>query len=210
MRGESFDFISNFATMWQVVFGAILATLGGFGATQLEWHFERKRRERNAALFLGEVLSTLRILLEFAGETKVVGDPFGSITLRMLRSARREIEIYDRNRESLIDLADAQLRMRIHALILRITAPIENIFDSTQEIQTLEAMLKKDVVSDSYRVETDERIERLRANREGGFEYIMENATQLASVVTALEPLAHQSFSDHGKIVRRPNEFVSA
>src|SRR4029078_3785178 len=66
LRPEDYDFISNFSTLEAVFIGAILATIGGFAATQLEWYFERKRRERNAALFFGEVLSTLAMLMRLA------------------------------------------------------------------------------------------------------------------------------------------------
>src|SRR5260370_1123787 len=43
------DFIQNFSTIWAVFLGALLATLGGFGATQLEWFLER-RQELDARL----------------------------------------------------------------------------------------------------------------------------------------------------------------
>ncbi len=59
------------APWWAVFLGAILATVGGFAATQIEWFFERRRRERNAALFFGEVLSTLTVLLRIANDTPV-------------------------------------------------------------------------------------------------------------------------------------------
>src|ERR1700760_3069514 len=98
------DFISNFSTLWAVFLGAILATLGGFAATQMEWYLDRKRRERNAALFFGEVLATLSILLGMAERTTKIGDPFGPITMRMFRSALGEVEIYNRNRETLYDI----------------------------------------------------------------------------------------------------------
>jgi len=104
MRGESFDFISNFSTLWQVMLGACLATAGGLVANQFEWRIQQQRKERNAALFFGEVLSTVAVVLKLAHRTKQIGDPFGPVTSRMLRAVRRVIEIYERNRESLIDL----------------------------------------------------------------------------------------------------------
>lgn len=204
MRSETFDFISNLGTMWQVIFGAVLATLGGFAATQLEWMFERRRRERNAALFLGEVLSTLKNIVAFAGETKKVGEPFGPVTLRLLRQARREIDIYERNRESLIDLNDSKIRARIHSVILRVTAPLDGIFDATDEIQTLETRLKSGIASEALRALTDARMTRVSEMREGSFDFLMESAGQLGGLVAALEPLAHESFERHGEIVRNP------
>jgi hypothetical protein len=204
MRSDNFDFISNFGTLWQVVFGAVLATFGGFAATQMEGHFERRRRERNAALLLGEILSTLNNLLTFAGQTKKIGDPFGSITLRMLRSARREIEIYERNRESLIDLNDAKVRARIHSVILRVVAPLDGVFDATEEITALEKTLRSDKVSETVRAEVSTRLARVLEIREGSFEYLMESSDQLGGLVAALEPMAGESFESHGEIVRNP------
>jgi len=66
LKPEDLDFVSNFSTFWAVFLGAILATIGGFGATQAEWILERKRRERNAAIFFGELLSTMNIILTIA------------------------------------------------------------------------------------------------------------------------------------------------
>ena len=52
----------------------------------------------------------------------------------MLRSARKEIEIYDRNREQLFDLRHADLRSRVQTLVIRLTMPLEGVFESTVEI----------------------------------------------------------------------------
>jgi|HubBroStandDraft_6_1064221.scaffolds.fasta_scaffold07175_2 hypothetical protein len=204
MRGEAFDFLSSLGTMWQVVFGAALATFGGFAATQMEGYYERRRRERNAALFLGEIISTLNNLLIFTGQTKKVGDPFGPITMRMLRSARRELDIYERNRESLIDLGDAKVRARIHSVILRVVAPLDGIFDAQQEIQSIETLLRSDALTDAVRTEASERLARAVNVREGSFEFLMETADQLGGLIVALAPLAGESFESHGEIVRNP------
>src|SRR5665213_1597106 len=100
MFGEIFDSASNQSALWAVVLGALLATMGGFAATQLERIVEHNRRERNAALFFGELLTTLQIILKFAKDAHGRGDPYGPITMRMLQSARKEIDIYDLNSES--------------------------------------------------------------------------------------------------------------
>src|SRR5579859_5871747 len=104
MRSEVFDFVSNLSTLGQIVLGACLATAGGLAANQLEWRVQTRRRERNAALFFGEILSSFIIILKHAHETKQIGEPFGPLTMRILRSARSEIEIYERNRENILDL----------------------------------------------------------------------------------------------------------
>ena len=78
--------------------GALLATVSGIAANQLEAFFRRRERERAAALLFGEVLSTLRVILEGAERTRHVGVAYGPVTRRMLHAARREIDIYERNR----------------------------------------------------------------------------------------------------------------
>jgi len=184
--------------MWAIFIGAILATAGGLAATQLEWYFERKRRGRHAAQFVGEVLTTLRYILEIAHDTHGRGDPFGPITLRMLRSAKREIDIYDRNRETLYDLHDIKLRARIHTLILRLNTPLEGVFDANDEIRALEFQMKLPDFPPAHREEAQARLERLSASREAGYEFTMEEAQRIPATVRELEPLAKHSFDGLG------------
>ncbi len=195
MRAENFDFVSNFDTVWAVVLGAFLATIGGFIATQLEWYFERRRRARNAALFFGEVLTTLLILLENAAATKGRGDPYGPITTRMLRSARREIDLYDRNRESLYDLRDVEVRARIHTLVIRLHMPLDGIDDTSHEIMLTQNLLKTAPAGSAEHEELTARFERLSQIREAAYEFVMESMAQIPEIVKGLEPLARQSFS---------------
>lgn len=197
MFGEIFDTASNQSALWAVILGALLATMGGFVATQMERVVEQRRRERNAALFFGELLSTFQVILWYVRDTHGRGDPFGPITLRMLKSARKEIDIYDRNRESLFDLRHSDLRARIQTLIIRVTMPIEGVFDTTNEIQACQALYEA-----SARPELEARIAALCEQRDGGYEFIMETAQQLPGIIRDLEPLAHHSFRNIDEIVR--------
>jgi hypothetical protein len=193
---DSFDFLSNFSAVWAITLGALLATAGGLAATQIEWHFERRRREQHAALFFGEVLATLLVILRIAKRVKGIGDPYGPVTMRMLRQALQEIGIYDRNRENLYNLRDAALRARIHTLVLRISSPLNGIFDSTEEIRAGTAMLRTPNLSDKDRDEIASRIDHLTTMREGGFEFMEETAQQVERLVKDLEPVAGHSFVD--------------
>jgi hypothetical protein len=199
---EDMDFISNFSTLWAVFLGAVLATLGGFAATQMEWYLERRRRERNAALFFGEVLATLNIILGLVDDTKKIGDPYGPITIRMLRSATGEIDIYNRNRETLYDLHQVELRARIHTLILRIMMSADGVFDTTATLATVEPQLDNPNLSTGERTKIEARVTLLRQNREGAYAFIQENALQLRGVITALEPIARFSFEEVERAVR--------
>jgi hypothetical protein len=198
VRPESYDFLGNLNGMWPIFLGAMLATLGGLAATQLEWYFEHKRRAQQAAIFFGEILTTLRYILEIAHRTYGRGDPFGPITMRMLRSAKREIDIYDRNRETLYDLHDAKLRSRIHTLILRLNTPLEGVFDANDEIRAIETQLKSPDFPAIHREETQARLEGLIVGRALGYEFAMETAEQIKETVRELEPLAKHSFDGLG------------
>lgn len=195
MRSESFDFLSNFATLWQVILGAGLATGGGLLANQLEWRVQMRRRERNAALFFGEILSGFAIIMARAHETKQIGEPFGPVTMRVLRQARREIEIYERNRESIVDLRDAVLRARIYALVHRLAMPLDGLFDAAQEIGVLEAQLRSRALDAEDRGEIETRVANLKERRDAVYDFIREKTADIDGVLCALAPLAGQSFA---------------
>ena len=201
MTNEIFDAASAQGALWAVVLGAILATLGGFAATQLESFVEHRRRERNAALFFGELLFTLQVILHFVNDTHGRGDPFGPITIRMLKSARKEIDIFDRNRESVFDLRDADLRARLQTLIIRMTMPIEGVFEATNEVNEMLAQLKGATESE-MRAELEERIVDVRGQRDRGYDFIMEVAGELPQVVRDLEPLARHSFRNFDDVIK--------
>lgn len=205
LRPDEMDFISNFSTIWAVFLGAVLATVGGFVATQLEWYLDRRRRERNAALFFGEVLATLQILLKFAADSTKIGEPYGPITLRLFRSVLGEVDIYNRNRETLYDLRSAELRARIHTLTLRVSMSIDGIFDATNTITSLQDHLESPTLSAAEREKSEKRLAALSENRRNSYEFVLENADQLKAVVKDLEPIARFSFDRVENAVRRTN-----
>jgi hypothetical protein len=193
---DSYDFVSNFSTIGAIVLGSLLATIGGLAATQIEWRFEKKRREQHAALFFGEVLSTLLVILRIAKRVKGIGDPFGPVTMRMLRQALQEIGIYDRNRENLYNLHDGALRARIHTLVLRISSPLNGIFDSTEEIRTTNIRLRLPDLAQSEREELEAHVKHLLELRESGFAFMEETAAEMEQLVKDLEPVARHAFVD--------------
>jgi hypothetical protein len=192
LRLES-GFSPTASTLIAVVLGAVLATVGGFVATQLESHVRRRERERNAALMFGELLSTLDLLLKAAAEAKAVGDPYGSVTMRLLRAARREMEIYDRNREALYDLRDADVRARIQTLVVRLTMPIDGIVDLNQALASL--------AEAPASAEVERRREELSQSREVSFNFAIETALKIRPVIAKLRPMARQGFESHERIV---------
>ncbi|MEQ1930357.1 MAG: hypothetical protein ABL957_07470 [Parvularculaceae bacterium] len=167
MRTDNFEFLSNLDTLAAVVLGALLATAGGLVAEHYEDQIERKRRERDAARFFGEILASIDEILDFAFQSQGVGDPWGSVTVRMFKTAHREAEVYERNRERLFDVLDPPLRARIHRHFLLEAFPLEAIVELSEEIQGLENTLKEDPDMAPGRVERIKaRIDEARGGRE--------------------------------------------
>jgi hypothetical protein len=193
MVSDTFGFLTDQSTLIAVVLGAILATIGGFVATVMERYLDKKEKEQNAALFFGEILSSLAIIIRFADETKKIGDPYGPITMRMLISARNELNVYDRNREQVFSIRDSDLRARLQTLLIRISMPIDGIIDGTEELKTLREKFKAERDPEE-RAELEQLIATGETRREAGFEFIIERAAELKGVIDGLGPIAKHSF----------------
>jgi hypothetical protein len=166
-------------TLLAVVLGALLATISGVAANQFEAFFRRRERERAAALLFGEVLSTLRVILEGAERSRHIGVAYGPVTRRMLHAARREIDIYDRNREGLLDLRESRLRVELHALVVRIAMPLDGVIDSFTDPNGAE----------------DE-------TRDLGFEFMIESLSAVPAMVARLGRIAGHRFDHYDNITR--------
>lgn len=197
MRLDDVDFAQQANTFWAVFLGAFLATVGGIAATQAETWFHRRDRERDAARLFGEILSTLHALIRVAGQTRNVGDPYGPITLRMLRAARRELDVYDRNREALSELRDRDLRARLHGFIVRLTMPIDGVLDGSAEIAALKASLRTPGLTPELRAETEAMIVLGDSRRDQGFDFIVDAGESIPDLMVSIGKIARQSFKPY-------------
>lgn len=193
MVSDTFGFLTDQSTLMAVVLGAILATIGGFVATAMERYLDRREKEQNAALFFGEILSSLAIILRFADETKKIGDPYGPVTMRMLISARNELNLYDRNREQVFSIRDSDLRARLQTLLIRISMPIDGIIDGTEELKVLREKLRGERDPEE-RADLEALIATGETRREAGYEFIIERASELKGVIDGLSPIAKHNF----------------
>ena len=193
---------SGAETLWGVVIGALLATVGGFAATQMEAVLRRRERERSAALLFGEILAALDLITRITDETRGRGEPYGPLTMRMLRAVRRETEAYDRNREQLYDLRNAKIRAQIHGLMVRITLALEGIADAASQIAAVQAAMSALNPDDPARRDLASQLAALAENRHATFDFMMEAAGQIKPIVAVLRPLARQTFDEHEAVLR--------
>jgi hypothetical protein len=200
---EAFDFIQNLDTLWAIAAGAVLATVGGVTASQLEHRVDTNRARRQAALFFGEIMAMLGIVVSSAERAKGIGDPFGPVTMRLLRTVRREIDVYDRNRERLFELPDPALRARIHMVLLRATMGVEGAIEAAAEVVAIETELKLNPnMSKEQRCHLDARLADQLSRREGGFEFLSESAAQARALTKELEPIAGVDFTTLARAVQ--------
>jgi hypothetical protein len=154
----------------------VVATLGSFAASWYERASFRREREADAALVFAELLHSLGIHMDVLRRAHSRGDPFGPITLRMAKGVRREVEIYDRNRERLFMVRDAALRLKASTLMARFTFALERILD-------LSEVLSAGGLADEERAE-------MMLGRAQAFEFLVESADAMPALAGAFATLA--------------------
>jgi hypothetical protein len=175
MRLEFPEFAHEAQTLVSIGVGAVLATIGGFIATLLEARLRRRERERTAALTFGEILASLRVLVRAAEDAHGRGDPFGPLTLRLLRGARREVEAYESNRQALSDLGSTDLRLSLHALMIRFTLALDGVIEAKAD-----------------------------NDRDGSYSYLLSLAPGIDPLVRRLVPLAGHSANPYEELTHTP------
>jgi hypothetical protein len=188
------SFTTGDQTLWAVILGAILATIGGFVSTTFEASYRRHERERGAALLFGEILSVLELLIAMAGRARDRGEPYGSFTMRLLRAVRREAEAYERNREQLHDLRDVHTRAQIHTVMVKVMLSLEGVFDAMERIQADSITNRQADLDPTSRSEVETRLASAVFERDQAFDALGETAVDVAPIVEALRPLAKQDF----------------
>ena len=197
MRGSIFEFVGNLDTLIAVVIGAILATGGALFAELIQDRLNRRRRERESARFFGEVLSSIDRILDFAFHSQTIGEPFGSVTRRLFRTALREAGVYERNRERLFDIRSMSLRTRIHSHFLVETFPIEAIIEYCEELDALEELLRVDGQPSAQTEELNKRADDLRERLSQATESLRKEHAKTCDICDELEKLAGVKFEHY-------------
>jgi hypothetical protein len=173
-------------TLAAVTLGALVATVSGVVANMFEARAHDRRRERAAALLVGEAMASMRVILEAAMRSMTVGERYGPVTRRMLIAARGELDLYERNRELLLDLRDAKLRADLHSMMLRLAMPLDGVIASLNDEIAMNAEA-----------------------RDLGMDFISETLTKIPPLLKRIAAVAGREF-DHYDDVFRPGSVVEA
>jgi hypothetical protein len=179
----------NDETLLGVIIGAILASVGGLVSGRFEQHLRRREREQSAAQLFGEILAGLKLILRLANDARGRGDPYGPITLRFLKAAEREAQIYERNRETLFDVGDPVLRTRTHLLLLQISLTLDALFEAVGELAAGRTPQVPGPVLDHP--------------LDGSFNFLMELHAEIPPLLAAYEKIARQTFDAHDAAVQQ-------
>jgi hypothetical protein len=179
-------------TLLAVVLGALLATAGGFSERQFERMVQKREKEHSAALLFGELLSAMRVMMRLANQARGRGDPYGPVTLRFFRAVKREVEIYDRNRETLLDLRDPRSRAAINVLIARLSFSLDGVLDTSTEIVGLEREATS--ADDDQRAKLEQTLAALNETRKAAFDFAVETAEEITPLLASLAPIARHNF----------------
>lgn len=195
MSRPIFDLVGNLDTLLAVTVGAMLATLGALFAEMIEDWMNRKRRERDAARFFGEILTTMGRTIDMALASQKVGDPWGPVTQRMFRMAQREAGVYERNRERLFDIDDMDLRARIHQHFLTEYFPIEAIVENSASIDDLRRGIDDDArIDEGRRAREESRLAQMTQMRQRAAELLAHEREKTRVICADLERIAKARF----------------
>jgi hypothetical protein len=126
------------AQFFAMLLGAFLASLGGFSVAWVLDRLERKREERSTALVMLDLLTSLNVMTNLARDARGRGDPYGPLTMRLITGCRRDLEVYERNRERIADITDPAVRSQIYTCMTRITMAIEGVLAETDSIRAID------------------------------------------------------------------------
>ena len=177
-------------TLVGVTIGALLASIGGLLSGRFEQYLRRREREQSAAQLFGEILAALQLILRLGNDARGRGEPFGPITLRFLKAAQRETQIYDRNRETLFDVRDAALRARTHLLLLQISLSLDALFETTAASLKVAAP-----AGDATQAAADPRGPQ--------FDFLMDLHGMIPPLLDMYEKIARQTFDAHDAAVQQ-------
>ncbi len=177
---SAFDVMGIVGTQFvAMIIGAFLASAGGFLVAWLLDRMERKRQERSIALVCLDLLSSLSVLSNLAKDARARGNPYGPYTIRLVRSCMRDLDVYERNRERIADIADPNVRAELYTCMARMTLAVDGILAETDVIaRTNEEIEVARLRNDTARVQElqQDRSER-ETRRDISFDF-MQGTTQ--------------------------------
>lgn len=200
-----FDIAGAYSQIFAMLMGAFLASAGGFMVTVLLDRLERQREERSIALVCLDLLTSMQVISKLAERSRGRGDPYGPVTMRLVRRMLRDVDVYERNRERIADIRDADLRAEVYAYMARTTMAIEGVIFESETISSLDERIQflrfdgHDAKADELAVRRTESDQR----RTGSFDFLVEEINDSPTLITRLRAVAGSDGHRLSEIVER-------
>jgi hypothetical protein len=165
------------AQFFAMLLGAFLASLGGFSVAWVLDLLERRREERSTALVMLDLLTSLNVMTNLARDARGRGEPYGPLTMRLITGCRRDLEVYERNRERIADITDPAVRSQIYTCMTRITMAIEGVLAETESIRAAEDAIAAGAVADKLAELTRLRETRV-VRRDASFDFMVTSMNE--------------------------------
>ncbi|MEP2990394.1 MAG: hypothetical protein ABJN65_08880 [Parasphingorhabdus sp.] len=191
------SFMGSLDTLIAVTIGAFLATGGALATELIKERRARRRREREAAIFLADIILNISNVTRLANRAQTIGKPWGPFTIRYFQTALKQMSFYEANRAKLFDLKDLELRGRAEFHILAQNAYVKGIVDLSQTIGSLEEELELFETNgpDARKRQIELKLKQLRFQREISLKGLSYNLDKTEELVASLEPVAGFEFS---------------
>ncbi|WP_422346003.1 hypothetical protein [Parasphingorhabdus sp.] len=156
----------------------------------------RRRREREAAIFLADIVLSVLNFTRLANRSQTIGQPWGPFTIGYFLGALKQKGFYEANRVKLFDLRDLKLRGRAEIHIHAQFAYAQNIIDHSQAIESLEEELEllEANAPDARKHLIEEKLKHSRFMREVALKGLSYNLDKSEELVASLEPVAGVKF----------------
>ena len=192
-----------------MIIGAFLASTGGFLVAWLLDRMERKRQERSIALVCLDLLTSLSVLTNLAKGARSRGTPYGPFTLRLVRSCMRDLDVYERNRERIADIADPNVRAEIYQCMARMTLAVDGVLGETAVIVSAEGEIDAARSrGDAAKVEeiAKDRLDR-EERRDASFDFMVDTTAELCAPLSIkLRAIAKSSPQNLAQVVAATNQ----
>tara|TARA_R110000824_G_scaffold152391_1_gene323585 strand:- start:697 stop:1383 length:687 start_codon:yes stop_codon:yes gene_type:complete len=190
------SFMGSLDTLIAVTIGAFLATGGALATELIKERGARRRREREAAIFLADIILSISNFTRLANRSQTIGQSWGPFTIGYFGTALKHMGFYEANRMKLYDLRDLELRGRAEFHILAQYAYAKGIVDHSQLIASLEDELEllEANAPDTRKRQIEEQLKQLRFHREVALKGLSYNLDKSEELVASLEPVAGVKF----------------
>ncbi len=191
------SFMGSLDTLIAVTIGAFLATGGAVATELIKERGNRRRREREAAIFLADIIVSISNFTRLADRSQTIGQPWGPFTIGYFQSALKQLGFYEANRMKLYDLRDLDLRGRAEFHILAQYAYAKGIVDNSQTIVSLQQELERLEADapDARKRQIEEQLRQPRFHREVALRGLSYNLDTADELIASLEPVAGVEFS---------------